>query len=125
MTTGSRRTTHDWPGPFAESWPVVRPSSAVSRPWVSLGRRGRPDACHRPTENFVYTNRPLNPNGEMPLYGKIPKFEMPPFDVFGSPGFRFRSGYTSNTLSAPTVMPRRDRSVYESEKSVSHLAPNV
>ena len=28
-------------------------------------------------------NRPLNPNGEIPLYGNIPKFEIPPFAVAG------------------------------------------
>ena len=75
-------------------------------------------------DNFVYTNRPLKPKGEMPAYGKMPKFEMPPFPVAGSPGFKFRSGYTSKTLSAPSVSVYR-RSVYDPLTSVSVLAAYV
>lgn len=36
-----------------------------------------PNAVYRPNPTLKYTNRPLNPNGEIPEYGKIPKFELP------------------------------------------------
>src|SRR5437764_642882 len=89
------------------------------------GRRSRrrrrdvaiPPGYRKPTDSFVYTNRPLNPNGEIPAYGKIPKLEMPPLPVAGSPGLRLRSGYTSKMLSAPRVSVYR-RSEYDAFKSV-------
>lgn len=28
-------------------------------------------------DSLTYTKRPLNPNGEMPLYGKMPQFAFP------------------------------------------------
>ena len=40
-----------------------------------------------PTDARVYTNRPLKPNGETWLYGKIPKFELP--ETVALPGTLF------------------------------------
>src|SRR5687767_8591945 len=33
-----------------------------------------------PAESLTYTNRPLNPHGVMPLYGKMTKLAFPPLD---------------------------------------------
>jgi hypothetical protein len=66
-------------------------AAATSRPPFSA-RRSPLRSFYNPNDSFVKRNRPLNPNGEIALYGKIPKFESPPFAVAGSPGFEFRSG---------------------------------
>ena len=51
--------------------------------------------------------RPLNPNGVMPAYGKMPKLEVPPFSGVSDPLLLLRSGYTSKMLSAPAVTVKR------------------
>jgi hypothetical protein len=65
-------------------------------------------------------NRPLNPNGEIALYGKIPKLEIPPFDVAGSPGLRFRSGDVEYVVRAYAKrVPRIEATTTRSRQSAA------
>ncbi len=57
-----------------------------------IGQGQTAPAGHIPTLSRAYTNRPLNPNGELPLYGKIPKLAVPPLAVLTSPTLTLRSG---------------------------------
>ncbi len=56
----------------------------------------------------------------------MPKLDVPPFSAVGTmlPLLLFRSGYTSNTLSAPMLTVAR-RTSYEALRSVIHFGENV
>ena len=71
------------------------PSGCGASPSLDTSSAARPLGNvrpHSPTVSRAYRNRPLNPNGENELYGKMPKLELPATPLRTLPRLLFWSG---------------------------------